>query len=160
MKGVQKKRSILVLIGALILSYGTGFLGSIFTSEEINEEWYASIRPAITPPDWVFPIVWNILFLLFALSLWQVWIHAKNKKEKKMIGFVYGGNLILNAGWSFMYFGLQNPLLAFFDLLALLVTIILAMRLSWKIKREASWLLVPYLLWVIFAGVLNVLSIV
>lgn len=152
----MKKVNWRVLIFSLIIVYVVGFVGSLFTS--INNDWYESVRPSITPPSFVFPIVWNILFFLIALSLYFAWINSK-KSEKKKIALVFGINLILNALWSLFYFKLQNPLFAFFELILIWISIIAMMIVTYKIKKISAYLLIPYLLWVSFAGVLNWLSI-
>ena len=143
-----------VLIVCLIIVYGIAFVGSIFTLGNTDSNWYLENKPDITPPNFVFPIIWNILFFMIALSLYFVWIKSE-KKQKKKVALVFGANLFLNILWSFLFFSLQKPFLAFFDLLLLLATIILMISVTWKINRKASYLLVPYFLWVCFAGVLN-----
>ena len=143
-----------VLIACLIIVYAVAFIGSLFTSPVTDSAWYLENKPDITPPNFVFPIVWNILFFMIALSLYFVWIKA-NKKQKKKVSLVFGLNLILNAFWSFLFFSLQKPAWAFFDLLAILATIIWMIYVVHPIEKKAAWLLVPYLAWVSFAGVLN-----
>lgn len=147
-----------VLVICLVIVYGIAFIGSLFTSPNVNSDWYDSVRPALTPPAFVFPIVWNILFFLIALSLYFAWM-ASGKKEKKKVAFVFGFNLFLNALWSVFYFGMRNPLYAFVDLILIWITIVAMMIVVWRIEKKSFWLLVPYFLWVSFAGVLNYLSI-
>ena len=145
-----------VLVLSLIIVYGIAFLGSLFTSPVTDSVWYESIKPEITPPNWVFPIVWNVLFFLIGISLYLAWTSAgKNKKQKKEVAWVFGINLALNVLWSVFFFGLQNPTLAFFELLALWVSIIAMISVTYRINKASSYLLVPYLLWVSFAGILN-----
>ena len=138
------------LILSLIIVFGIGLLGGLFNS---SSEWYDSVKPSITPPSFVFPIVWNILFLLIALSLYFVWINKK--KDKKLFYYGFGINLFFNFLWSLLFFGLQKPGLAFVDLILIWFSIWIMIFASWKIDKKSSWLLVPYLLWVSFAGVLN-----
>jgi translocator protein len=147
-----------LIISFLIVFLIVAGIGSLFTSGETDSEWYASTRSNITPPNWVFPIAWNILFVLIALSLYFVWTSA-NKNEKKIITIVYGLNFLFNILWSFFFFRLKNPLLGFFDIILVVVTIIAMIFVSWKINKKAAWLLVLYLLWVSFASVLNFLAI-
>lgn len=149
-----------ILIISLVVVYFTAFLGSIFTSPNTtpNSEYYNSVRPAITPPNWVFPVVWNILFFLIALSLYFAWTRS-NKKQKKGVAWVFAINLFLNAFWSFLYFGLQSPALAFVELIVLWLSIIAMIYITRKITKLSSCLLIPYFLWVSFAGILNYLSI-
>lgn len=155
----MKKRGInwKVLITSLIIVFLVAFLGSLFTSQNTNSEWYQEIKPSITPPNWVFPVVWNILFFLIALSLYFSWINS-NKKQKKKISLVFGINFILNILWSFLYFGLQNPSLAFYEIIILEASIITMIYTTYKINKTSSYFLIPYLLWVSFATVLNYLS--
>jgi tryptophan-rich sensory protein len=144
------------LILSLIIVYATAIIGSLFTSGNTSGEWYNSIRPSITPPNWIFPIVWNILFLLIAISLYLAW--AKNKENKK-IAIVFGINFLLNILWSYLYFTLKNPLLALIEIIILETSIIAMILVTYKIDKKAAYLLIPYLLWVGFATILNYLSI-
>lgn len=137
-----------ILIKSIVMVYLVAFLGSLFTS---TGSWYESIKPSITPPNYVFPIVWNTLFFLLALSIYFAW----NKRSL----IIYKINLILNLAWSAIFFGLKMPLLAFFDLILLWISIIYLIKINWKSNRISSYLLIPYLLWVTFAGVLNFLII-
>ncbi len=147
-----------VLIISIIIVFLFAFLGSLFTTPQVDTEWYQSIKPEITPPSYVFPIVWNILFLMISFSLYIAWVNSKKEMKKKVVAF-FGLNLFLNSLWSFLYFGLMNPTLAFFELIALWLSIILLITITYKIKKTAAYLLIPYFLWVTFAGYLNYLSI-
>jgi tryptophan-rich sensory protein len=158
-KAQNKKINWKVLVASFIIVYLVAGLGSIFTSQNTKSDWYESIKPALTPPSIVFPIVWNILFFLIALSLYFCWTNSKNKEEKSTVSLVFGVNFILNIFWSILYFAMKNPRLAFFDIILLLASIASMLLLSWKISRKSFWLLVPYFLWVCFASVLNWLSI-
>lgn len=147
-----------VLITSFVIVIIVAAIGSIFTTNSVKSSWYQAVKPSITPPNWVFPIVWTILFFLIALSLYFSWVIA-NKKEKNKIILAYGFNFVFNIAWSIFYFGLKNPLTAFFDLILLWVSILYMIILTWKIDKKAAYLLIPYLLWVSFAGILNYLSI-
>ncbi len=147
-----------VLILCIIIVFLVALAGSIFTSRETSGEWYESIKPSITPPNYIFPIVWNILFFLIALSLYFSWINAKNN-EKKKLGLIFAINFILNILWSVIYFGFKNPLLAFIEIIFLEISIVFMIIIAGKIDKKAGYLLVPYLLWVGFASLLNFLSI-
>jgi len=155
----KRKVNIKVLIICLVIVYAVAFLGSLFTSPAINSGWYESIKPSITPPNWVFPVVWTMLFFLIGLSLYFSWIGSKNKKAKKDVISAFGLNLVLNVLWSVLYFGLKNPLYAFVEIWFLLVSIIYMVYISYRIDKKAGWLIVPYLIWVCFAMILNYLSI-
>jgi len=155
----MKKINWKTLIISFVIVYLVAATGSIFTSQNVNTDWYQTIKPSITPPNWVFPVVWNFLFFLIAVSLFLSWISAKNKISKIKIGIAFGTNFLLNIIWSFLYFGLKNPLYAFFDLILLWLSIAGMIYITRKVNKKAAWLLVPYFLWVSFAGILNYLSI-
>lgn len=151
----NRKMNWKVLAASFALVFFAAFLGSVLTSPSANSQWYDSIKPSITPPNFVFPIVWNVIFFLVALSLYISWTSAKNKDAKKPIAIVFGVNLLLNVLWSFLFFAKQNPFGAFFDLIALWLTIAAMIFTVYRINKTSSYLLIPYLLWVSFAGVLN-----
>jgi len=155
---MKKRGHWKLLLACMVIVYFVAFLGSIFTTPNVNTAWYDSIKPSITPPGWVFPIAWNILFFLIAISLYLAWISSK-KNQKTKIAFAFGINLILNAFWSYLYFGLKNPAFAFIDLIVIWLSIAMMIYITYKINKTASYLLIPYLLWVSFAGILNYLSI-
>jgi translocator protein len=152
------KIKIVPLIVCFLIIILTAFLGSLFTSQGINSLWYQQIKPSITPPNFVFPIAWTILFVLIALSLYFAWTNSKNNKDKTKIIIFYGLNLILNVLWSLFFFGLRLPSLGFIDIVLVWLSIWFLIFSMCKINKTASWLLVPYLVWVTFAAVLNLLS--
>lgn len=155
---MKQKINWKVLIWCFAIVTIVAAAGSVFTSIAVKSEWYTAIKPSITPPDYVFSIVWSVLFFLIALSLYSSWIIATKKEKDKLI-LAYGANFALNIMWSVLYFGLKNPLTAFFDLILLFVSILFMMGITGKIDKTASYLLIPYLVWVGFAGILNYLSI-
>lgn len=151
-----KKINWKILIISLVIVYLVAFLGSIFTTKTVSSDWYTLNKPSITPPSYIFPIVWNILFFLLALSIYFSW---KNLKNKKNIIILFGINLILNLVWSVFFFGMKNPSYAFIDLILLWISILSLIIFNWKNSRISSYLLIPYFLWVTFAGILNLLFI-
>ncbi|PIN77292.1 TspO protein [Candidatus Woesearchaeota archaeon CG10_big_fil_rev_8_21_14_0_10_34_12] len=153
----MKKRNLGILLACFAIVVIVATIGSIFTSKNVDSSWYESIKPSITPPNYVFPVAWTILFFLIALSLYYSWINAK-KKQKNKIAIVFGINFIFNISWSILYFGLKNPAASFFELIVLWLSITAMMHTTYKIDKKAAYLLIPYLLWVTFAGVLNYLS--
>ncbi len=144
----------LVFIISLMVVYTIAFIGSSFTTNNIQSSWYLENKPSFTPPNFVFPIVWSILYFLIVVSLYFSWIKS-NKKDKNKIAIIFGINLFANSLWSFLFFDLQRPLPAFIDLIVIFFTIIAMIFTVYKIDRKAAWLLVPYLIWVGFAGILN-----
>jgi len=154
---MKEKINWKVLIVSFIIVYLVAALGSLFTAGNTSGEWYDSIKPSITPPGWVFPIVWNILFFLIALSLYFAWNSAEGKSKKK-VALVFGINFLLNILWSFLYFFLKKPALAFIEIIILEISILAMILIAYKTSKKAAYLLVPYLLWVGFASILNYLS--
>lgn len=142
-------RSYWPFVAFVILVYAVGLPGGIFTD---TGPWFQSLhKPSFTPPNWVIPIAWNVLFLLIGLAGGLMYFQEGRR------GFFtfYGVNLVLNFLWSLIFFGLKNPGLAFLELVVLWLTIVVLIALAWKRSRIAAMLLVPYLLWVSFAGLLN-----
>ena len=146
----MKKVRWKILILSLLIVYVVAFLGSLFTS---TGTWYESVRPLITPPNYVFPIVWNILFFLIAIGLYLTWI--SKKKEKAGVLWLIGINLFFNLLWSVLFFGLRLASLAFVDLVFLWGSIFSIIYFGHEVNKKISWLFVPYFLWVSFAGILN-----
>jgi tryptophan-rich sensory protein len=147
-----------ILISCLVIVYFTAFVGSLMTMNTVDSLWYQSIRPSITPPSFVFPLVWNILFFLIFVSMYISLTSAKKEKIVLKLKIVSVINLLLNMSWSFFFFFLRKPGLAFFELILLWFSIIAMIYVFYKVNKKSAWLLVPYLLWVSFAGILNYLS--
>lgn len=149
------KKIIKITLGILVCS-GVGYLSSIVTRSSLST-WYPLIaKPSFNPPNYVFPIVWPILYILMGIAAGMVWNHFTTKENlvKKAL-ILFGIQLALNALWSILFFGMQNPRIAFFELILLLLFVILTCRQFYKISPLASYLLIPYILWLSFAAVLN-----
>ncbi len=151
-KSVMRKWRVLLV--SLLVVYIAAFAGSLFTSKNVSTSWYDSIRNPLIPPNWVFPVVWNVLFFLIALSLFFALINAK-KKYKLKIALAFGINLLLNVFWSVLFFGFKKVNLAFFELILLWLSIIGMIYVTSRVSKKSALFLVPYLLWVGFAGILN-----
>lgn len=147
----QKFRLKFLLIAAIAVLL-TAFIGSQFTE---TGAWYESVKPSITPPNYVFPIVWTSLFVLIAMSFYLAMASSTRKENCKEIVPGYLFNFVLNMSWSLLFFTLKQPILAFVDLILLWASTALMIYVTWRINKVASWLLVPYLLWLTFAGILN-----
>lgn len=146
-----------ILIIAIISVFLTAFIGSQFTSQNTSTEWYEQIKPSITPPNWIFPIVWNILFILIIISFYLTLVNTK--KHRDHVYTVFYINFVLNILWSVIYFGLKDPLFAFLEIIVLGVSILVLIKTSYEVNKTAAYLLIPYLVWVTFAAILNFLSI-
>lgn len=155
----------LKLIVAIVVSELAGIIGTIFTFSAIPT-WYATLaKPALNPPSWIFGPVWTTLYALMGIAAFLVWSsYAKasadknkgwDRKDVRRALTVFGLQLVLNAVWSIIFFGLHSPLWAFVDITLMWLAIVWTMVLFYKISKPAMWLLVPYILWVSFAAYLN-----
>lgn len=143
------------LLIAGLLCFAAGGLGSLATISNIPT-WYAALeKPFFNPPNWIFGPVWTVLYVLMAASLYIVWTkYYKGSKKRAFAAFVV--QLVLNALWSLVFFGLHAPWAGVVVIVALLASIVATMKLFWPISRPAVCLLVPYVLWVGFATALNI----
>ena len=151
----MEKRDIILLIISVGVCQLAGIIGSVFTTPAIGT-WYAVlVRPEFGPPNWLFAPVWITLFALMGISLYLVIRKGLNDKKVKLGVLFFGVQLALNTVWSFLFFGLRNPYYAFIEIIILWFAILLTIYQFLKIDRKAAYLLVPYILWVTFAAVLN-----
>lgn len=154
-------RTILGIIISIIIAQMAGAIGSFFTAPNI-QNWYAYLeKPSFAPPNWLFAPAWIALYTLMGIAAFLVWssyakaTDGQAKKEIKTALWLYGVHLLLNALWSVIFFGLQNPAWAFFEILILWALILIITREFYKIRRAAGILFIPYILWVSFATILN-----
>lgn len=142
--------SIIALVVFFLLSFAAASTGAVFRPGD----WYASLRkPAWTPPNWAFPVVWSILFCAIALAGWLVWEAAGLAAWPALT--LYGVHLLVNAAWSFLFFGLRRLDWAMGEVICLW-TMILAMIVTFlEYSTAAALLLTPYLAWVTIAATLN-----
>jgi benzodiazapine receptor len=139
------------LLGWLVLTFCAPVAG--FAS--MPGQWYDELaKPAWHPPSWVFGPVWTTLYLLMAVAAWLVWRRGGWTARKRPLG-LYLLQLGLNAAWTPAFFGLQSPGLALVVILLLLAAIVATLKAFLVVHRTAAGLLVPYLLWVNFATILN-----
>ena len=135
------------------ISVGVGALAGMLTKNGVKD-FESIVKPPLTPPSWVFPVVWTILFVLMGIGAAMVYLYA-GEGERSLPLFIYGTQLAVNFFWSIIFFNAQDYLFAFLWLI-LLWLMIIAMIVSFgKVNRTAALLQVPYLLWVTFAGYLN-----
>jgi translocator protein len=141
---------------ALIVCLLVGYSASVVTRPSV-ESWYPTlIKPIFNPPNWIFMPMWTLLYILMAVAAGLVWdkIKEQNEEVKKALAF-FLIQLTLNAIWSYLFFGLKNPMLALIEI-ALLWLMIYETYLKFiKINKTAGYLLIPYLAWVAFAAILN-----
>jgi tryptophan-rich sensory protein len=144
-----------ILIVCFLIVILVSGIGNLFISRVVDGTWYKEIRPEISPPNWVFSAVWSILSFLIALSMYYSWIECKNEEQREDVALAFSVNLSLNLLWTIFFFGARNPFVAFLDLIALIISTLVLINFIWKIDRKASYLLMPYLIWILFALVLN-----
>jgi len=150
-----RRSNTLRLIVSIVICHMAGVFGSAFTTGAIPT-WYAAIKkPGFTPPNWVFAPVWLALYTLMGISLYLVWReHTRNAKHRVALA-MFAVQLVLNAVWSAVFFGLHSPLAGLVVIGALLVALVLAAVMFMRVSRPAGLLLVPYVVWVAFAAALN-----
>jgi translocator protein len=147
----SKVYEALKLLGCIILSMAAGFIGTIFTATGPGS-WYANIiKPSFNPPNWIFGPVWTTLYVMMGIALYLI---LKTKNNKKAIT-LFGIQLVLNTLWTIIFFGLQNPLIAFIEIIILWVFILLTILEFYKKSKIAAYLMIPYILWVTFASILT-----
>jgi len=128
---------------------------SAFITRRSMEIFETLEKPPLSPPGWLFPIVWTILFTLMGIASYLVLTSRASPRAIRTALTVYGIQLAVNFFWSILFFNLGLYLLSFFWLLLLWGLILLTLLLFRRISAKAGWLLLPYLLWVTFAGYLN-----
>jgi benzodiazapine receptor len=140
---------------AVVACLAAGAIGSVFTRAAIPT-WYAALqKPPFTPPSWLFAPVWTVLYVLMGISAFWVWRQGVENKGIRIALIVFLVQLVLNALWSLVFFGLQSPLLGLALISILWVAVLATIILFFKVSRLASVLMWPYLAWVSFAAVLN-----
>lgn len=140
------------LLVSIAISLGAGAIAGALTFDSM-EQYRNLYHPPLSPPGWLFPIVWSVLFILMGISSYLVYI--SDDREKRAALKIYIIQLIVNVGWSIIFFNWQAYVLAFVWLLLLWYLIYLTMRQFYQINPVSGLLLLPYLLWVTFAGYLN-----
>jgi tryptophan-rich sensory protein len=149
-------KTALRILAAIVICELAGVIGSMFTAPAIPG-WYAGLaKPSFNPPNWVFGPVWTTLYAMMGLAAYLVYEKGWNRPEVRKALTVFGVQLVLNALWSVVFFGGRQLLGGVVVIVLLWLMILLTIRLFSRTSRPAAYLLVPYVLWVSFATVLNV----
>jgi len=144
-------KNTLGLVGWLLVSFSAAWIGSRF----MPGAWYASLaKPSWNPPNAIFAPVWSVLYVLMGVAAWLVWRRAGFSGAGVSLA-LFVVQLVLNALWSYLFFGTHRPDLAFLEILILWAALLLTLLLFWRQVRLAGVLLLPYLAWVTFASFLN-----
>lgn len=151
---MKKWNSLVALLVFVAICFAVAGFGALFTASSVND-WYRTLqRPSWNPPSWVFGPVWTALYTTMAIAAWLVWRRRDAHKARGALT-LFAVQLVLNAAWSPLFFGLQNPLAGLLVIVPLWCAIVATLVAFWKISSLAGILFVPYLLWVSFATVLN-----
>ena len=143
----------------LIVSIGIPFLIGGITSlliPNISSIYGDLVKPNFSPPSIVFPVVWTILYILMGIASYKVYVLRYDNIDVSSALFVYAIQLLLNFLWTFIFFGFKLYGLAFLELVVLVLFVMLTIKRFYKkAGKKAALLLLPYLIWIIYAGVLN-----
>jgi len=146
---------ILKFIISIVIPFIAGGIGSLATFPNVST-WYATLeKPFFSPPNWIFGPVWTLLYVLMGVSLYLLWTSTR-KGDKTKAFMAFGIQIALNTLWSVFFFGLHAPVGGLITIVILLISIALTIRYFWHFSKMASYLLLPYLLWVSFATILNI----
>ena len=146
------KKFLSYLIPVLIC-FVLGFIASRLQAGAI-ESWYPYLnKPALTPPNWAFPVAWGIIYLLSGISAGLIWNRAGY--YRKGILTLWGVQQFFNFTWSILFFALENPLLGFINIIILDLLVLGYIIRTWNVVRSASVLFWPYMIWIGFATYLN-----
>ncbi|MBE35989.1 MAG: sensory protein TspO [Opitutaceae bacterium] len=151
---ITKQKSAHVLVGFLLASFSAAAIGAYATGESVRT-WYPLLnKPTWNPPSWLFGPVWTVLYIMMSVAAWRIWKLRDQPGVKFVLGLFFG-QLVLNALWSILFFGLHSPGWALIEISILWSSLALLQRALWRLDRLAGWLWAPYLTWVSFATFLN-----
>jgi tryptophan-rich sensory protein len=151
-----KARDIVKLVISLVACQCAGLVGSIFTSPAIPI-WYATLeKPPFSPPNWLFAPAWGTLYLLMGVAAFLVWRQGFSKEGVKSALTIFLVQLVINALWSVVFFGLKSPIAGVVVIVVLWVAILFTILKFFRLSVAAGSLLIPYILWVSFATALNI----
>lgn len=149
------KFKLLPLIICIAIPLCIGAIGGFATASEIGS-WYSTLRkPSFNPPSWLFGPVWSTLYVLMGIASYLVWQKREEAPSYSLAAGIYITQLLFNLGWTFIFFKLHEPGIAFAEIISLLVLTIINAALFYRISKWAGLLFVPYILWVSFATILN-----
>ena len=149
-------KDIVRLVVSIVVCQLAGGLGAIFTTPAIPT-WYASLaKPPFQPPNWVFFPVWTTLYTLMGIAAFLVWRKGLGERRVRVALGVFVIQLVLNTAWSIIFFGLYSLFGAVIAIVFLWIAILINIVTFWRISKVAGALLIPYILWVSFAGILNI----
>jgi tryptophan-rich sensory protein len=150
---IKKKSTRIAICVSVCLIVGA--IAAMATQSSVHD-WYLSLnKPIFNPPNWLFAPVWTVLYILMGVAAGIVWDKGFYHKWVKTALYHFGIQLILNAFWSVVFFGLKLPLPALFIIIALFILLLPTYKWFKVVDKNAAYLLLPYLIWVAFAAALN-----
>jgi tryptophan-rich sensory protein len=151
----QSKKKLTYIIIAVSICLIIGFLSSFATQSSVND-WFVTLnKPSFNPPNWVFAPVWTILYIMMGVAAGIVWAKGFHHLWVKTALYHFCFQLLLNASWSIVFFGLKEPFWALLVILTLVVVLFQTMKWFKVVSTTAAFLLIPYFIWVCFATILN-----
>jgi len=151
----MKVIGILKLVAMIIICQLAGIIGSFLTRSSIQNWYYYLTKPSFSPPNWLFAPAWITLYLLMGISAFLIWREGLNTPGVKNALIIFAIQLILNALWSPVFFGLRSPIAGLIIIVILWIAILITLLTFIKISTIAGVLLIPYIVWISFAAVLN-----
>lgn len=149
----QPQRDLGAIVGASLWAFALGTIGAWVTD---LGPWYFGLRkPAWQPPDFLFGPAWTVIFILAAMAGYRAWVAARDPGDKTVIATLFAINAAANVAWSWLFFRTQRPDWALYEVVLLWLSILVPIIVLARFSKAASWLMVPYLLWVSFAAFLN-----
>ena len=149
------KKKLTYIAIAVTLCLIVGFLSSFATQSSVNT-WYVTLnKPSFNPPNSIFAPVWSILYVMMGISAGLIWAKGLHHIWVKTALYHFGFQLLYNAMWSIVFFGLREPFWALLVIIVLLILLVLTFKWFYLISKTAAYLLVPYFLWLCFATALN-----
>lgn len=150
----MNKTQIIKLVVSVALTLAVGAIAGLFTSKAIPG-WYASLnQPSFNPPNWIFGPVWTLLYILLGISFFFIW-KQEASKQRSMAIFAFFVQLLLNFVWSFLFFYFNIIGLALVEIILLWISIAYMLFMFYKVKPLATYINIPYMLWVTYASILN-----
>ena len=145
-------RNILSLTIFIVLAFAASAWGGLITSF-YKEPWYSTIaKPSFNPPDWIFGPAWITLYIAMSVAVWLIWINPK--KTEKII-YIYFVHLLINGSWSLFFFGLHLILVSLIIIGVIIFLVVWLIKLYYPINKLSSFLMIPYLMWLSYAFILN-----
>ena len=144
----------LKLLISILAPLVVGAVAGFYTVSETGT-WYSYLnKPFFNPPNWLFGPVWTILYILMGISCFLIWSKPSTAQRSRALT-IYAIQLFLNFWWSIIFFALHKPAFALIEIAFMWIAIFLTIRAFLPISKVAAWLLIPYLMWVSFASILN-----